>query len=163
MARLQPIEEVISRRPFLAKRRICFSDCETSGQIYPPRYLDPIAINALEEFLAPIIGYFGKTNEAFNGLAFPAKALNMDVHSNVEPGDVIDIEVFTTHIGTSTFEVTVSGMDNRCVPYLDSLPIFDCSITSICIDSQTFKAQKLPSKLVEALESHMHQFQTVTS
>ena len=148
--RALPIEEVISVNPFIVRRRIAFRDCDPAGIVYTPRFLDPIATSALELFMSEIIGLYGQRDKAIQGLDLPAKAVTMVFHNPVSYGDIIELRVFCSHIGTTTFESTVSGYSE------EGLHLFDCAITSIAIDSDEYRSTALPEYLIKKLSSYQN-------
>ena len=143
--RAQPIESILSLNPFVVRRRIAFRDCDPAGLVYTPRFLDPIAISAIELFQAELFGLYGSRDPQLNGIDLPAKAVNMVFHNPVKMGEVIDLEVYCSRLGRSTCEFTVLGKG------ADDVLRFECALTTICIDPQAYKSVPLPDYLREKL------------
>jgi acyl-CoA thioesterase FadM len=147
-SRAIPIEQIISLQPFIVRRRIAFRDCDPAGIVYTPRFLDPIATSAADLFIAELIGPYGNRDKEIKGLDTPAKAVNMVFHSPSRHGDLLDLEVYCSRIGTTSFETAIEARSE------DGKPRFDCRITVLSVEHNPFRASPLPEYLIEKLSPH---------
>ena len=143
-----PIEQLVSIKPFIVKRRVAFRDCDPAGIVYTPRFLEPISTSSSELFIAELFGPFGQRDEPLLGLGFPAKAVNMVFHSPAKVGDILDIEMYVSKIGNTTYEVTAQASN-------EGRAVFDCRLTMICVKSKSFTAVPLPEYVIEKLSDYL--------
>jgi len=144
-----PIEQIISLQPFVVRRRIRFGDCDPAGIVYTPCFLDPISTSAWDLFMAEMIGGYGDRDKQVEGLDTPAKAVNMVFHSPVRYGDLVDLEVYCSGIGNTTFEVSVAGRG------LDGTPRFDSTLTAICVAHGPYRSIAVPEYLKQRFQPYM--------
>ena len=147
-SRAVPIEQLVSLQPFTVRRRIAFRDCDPAGIVYTPRFLDPISTGALDLFMAELVGPYGHRDTEVHGLDMPAKAVNLVFHDRVHYGELIDLRIACTRIGNTTFDARVSGRS------LSDEPLFDSTITVICVAHQPYRAIPVPDYLRGKLADH---------
>ena len=142
-----PVEQIVSLQPFVVRRRIAFGDCDPAGIVYTPRFLDPISTGAVDLFMQELIGTFGTRDKPVGGIDTPAKAVNLVFHSPSRHRDLIDLEIYCSGIGNSTFDLTVEARAQ------DDKKLFDCTMTFICVDPSTYSSVPVPELLIEKLQS----------
>jgi len=145
ISRAIPVEQVISVKPFVVRRRIAFRDCDPAGIVYTPRFFDPMATGAMDLFMMELIGPMGQRMEEFTQLATPAKAVELVFHKPSPLGALIDITVNCADIGRSTFGMGLVATD------AEGDQLFSGRLTIICVDRDTFKAIPVPELLKEKL------------
>ena len=153
--RAVPIEQIVSLDPFIVRRRIAFRDCDPAGIVYTPRILDPIAISAIELFIAELIGPYGDRDKSIDGLDLPAKAVSMVFHSPLRYGDLADLSVYCSRIGNTTFDLTVDAR-STCGEAL-----FDCTTTMICIGKAARRSILVPDYVQNKLQPYIRDLQNL--
>lgn len=118
-------ESVISKVPFIVRRRVRFGDCDPAGVVYTPRFAD-YTVSAMELFLSDLMG--GPYLERLAGLETPLKALTFVFSAPLRPNDEFDMHVTVRELRTRTFDLAV-------VATLSSITVFEVAITPICITS----------------------------
>ena len=144
-SRAVPIEQIISVRPFVVRRRIAFRDCDPAGIVYTPRFFDPIATSAMDLFMMEVCGAMGARDKGLENLGTPAKAVEFVFHKATPLGALIDIDVKCGEIKTRTFTLTVNAVNK------ERESLFDGRLTIICVDKRTFTAISVPDTLREKL------------
>jgi len=142
-----PVEQIVSLQPFVVRRRIAFGDCDPAGIVYTPRFLDPISTGAVDLFMQELVGTFGTRDKPVGGIDTPAKAINLVFHSPSRHRDLIDLELYCSRIGNSTFDITVEARAQ------DGKKLFDCTMTLICVDPAAYTSVPVPEFLSEKLQS----------
>lgn len=143
-----PIEQVVSLQPFIVQRRIAFRDCDPAGIVYTPRFLDPIATSAVDLFMGELIGLYGQRDEEVAGLDLPAKAVNLVFHSPARYGDLVNLKVFCSGVGNTTFELGIAGAAQ------DGTALFDATLTLICVAPSEYRSIPVPEYVQQRLKRH---------
>jgi acyl-CoA thioesterase FadM len=104
-------EGLVSRRPLIVRRRVLWGECDPAGVVYTPRFAD---------YLVSAFQWFARCELADTGLAelgigTPMKAMSLEFHRMLKPGEWFDMRVAVTAVRTRTFDLDVqaTGDDGR--------------------------------------------------
>jgi 4-hydroxybenzoyl-CoA thioesterase len=118
-------ESVISRVPFIVRRRVRFGDCDPAGIVYTPRFAD-YAVSAMDLFLSDLMG--GPYLESLPDLQTPIKALSFVFSAPLRPNDEFDMTVTVRELRTRTFDLAVVATHG-------SVTAFEVAMTPICTNA----------------------------
>jgi len=150
-SRAIPIEQVVSVKPFVVRRRIAFRDCDPAGIVYTPRFLDPMATGAMDLFMMELTGPMEQRDPEMGDLGTPAKAVELLFHRGSPLGAMVDITVDCTEIGNRTFTLGLEGANAH------GEALFSGKLTLICIDRGSFTSIPLPEPLREKLAAYFRE------
>lgn len=104
-------EALVSRRPFVVRRQVVWGECDPAGVVYTPRFADYL-VSAFQWFLRYELA---NTGLAELGIGTPMKAMSLEFHRMLKPGDWFDMRVAVTAVRTRTFDLDVqaTGDDGR--------------------------------------------------
>lgn len=127
-------EGLVSRRPLIVRRRVIWGECDPAGVVYTPRFSD---------YLVSAFQWFARCELADTGLAelgigTPMKAMSLEFHRMLKPGDWFDMQVAVTAIRTRTFDLGIqaTGEDGRLR--------FKGLVTPIMLDNQKRTGVAIP-------------------
>jgi len=126
--------------PYKTTLKVRFGDVDQAGIVYYPRIFHHFHL-AFEDFFEEYVGipYHIVVNEERFGL--PTVNLSTNFHKPLRYGDLIDVIVFISHIGTSSvkmeFEAYKHGTDELCA---------QSSNTLVAVDLDSFKTIPIPEK-----------------
>jgi acyl-CoA thioesterase FadM len=133
--------------PFRIRRRVNWGDCDPAGVVYTPRFSDYVVETYLE-FSAQLLGSpLNDTLKALD-LSLPAKAMSMEFKRSLWPDEYFDIVVRVEAIRTRTFDLSIRATTP------EGTPVFDATLSPICVRPATRESCPIPESLRSKLESY---------
>jgi len=134
---IEPLDGVVSWTPFVARRRVAFSDCDPAGVVFAGNYYK-YSLWAYDlfhdHFLKPVRG----------PISMPVKAASIVHTAPLRPGDTIDLAIETVSVGHTTFVVSVAGRSA-------GNGIFQLNLTLICTPEGVWGSCPVPTAVRDAL------------
>lgn len=131
-------ERLLSKNPVTVRRRVLWGECDPARVVYTPRFAD---------YLAAAYGWFLRTVLTDSlvlddgaRLATPIKALSLEFHRVLRPGDLFDMTVHVTAVRTRTFDLLVSARSP------DGEPRFTGKVSPIVVKSADFRSTDIPPR-----------------
>jgi acyl-CoA thioester hydrolase len=137
-------EYVVSRLPFVVRRRVKWGDCDAAGVAYTGTYSDYV-LSAAELFYSSLLG--GPVYQAI-GFATPTRALTFDFRRSLRPDDEFDMRVTVAEIRNRTF---VLEIDARTP---EGHPVFLATLTPICVAREERRSIEIPGPFRKRLEDY---------
>lgn len=132
--------------PFMVNRRILFGDCDPAGIVYTPR-ISYFVIEAVHDFLTHALGAPAIREIFAMGILPPARALSVEFLAPMSWDEVIDIEVSSKELTTSSFTFLVEARNSA------KELTFRSTLTQVSISPESKRPVPLPDALREALGS----------
>lgn len=137
-------ESVLSRRPFVLRRRVRWSDCDPAGVVYTGKFTEYV-LNAVTLFQAELSHGQPKDWRSSLGVDTPCKAMALEFHRALWPE-----EEFELHLDIP--EVREHGYDLRIEAALpDGTRVFSARFSPICIRRDARVRAPIPPMLLDAL------------
>jgi len=134
---IEALDGVVSWMPFIARRRVAFSDCDPAGVVFAANYYK-YSLWAYDLFhdhyLKPVRG----------PVSMPVKAASIVHKAPLRPGDTIDLAIESVNVGRTTFMVSVAGRS-------EGKGIFQADLTLICRPEDAWSSCPVPTAMREAL------------
>jgi acyl-CoA thioester hydrolase len=141
LPRLPPTTEMlISRRPFIVRRRVKWGECDPAGYVHTPRFAD-FAVSAFEYFVGDILGGSAQISAQALGFGNPMKAMRLEFLHFLRPDDEFDMTVEVADVRERTFDLRISAAN------AGGTDIFSAMLTLICLDMQTRRSMGIPDAL----------------
>lgn len=144
-----PLEYVVSRKPFVVRRTVKWTECDPAGVVYTGKFVDYVT-SAQRLFLTAIAGKPLRAAVAEWQADFPAKAVSFVFDRALWPDDAFDTTVSVSKIGNSTFETnfaaTAVATGEHC---------FSARLTTICIFPTERRGVRVPDALRALLSEHL--------
>jgi 4-hydroxybenzoyl-CoA thioesterase len=134
---------------FSATNRVRFADIDRAGIVYYPRFFHWFHC-AFEDFFEDAVGrpYHKLIDEDKTG--FPSVNISCQFHKPVDHGERLRIQVQVIKLGTASltirYRVYVQG---------DTELRAEATITTVCVNMDTFKSQPIPEGLRKFFQQHM--------
>ena len=131
---------------FVTKRRILFGDCDPAGIVYTPR-ISYFVIEAVHDFLAHALGGPAIREIFAMGILPPARALSIEFLAPMAWDEVIDIEVRSGDLTTSSFSFFVEARNAA------HDVTFRATLTQVAVSPESKRPVPLPQALRDALSA----------
>ena len=142
-----PLECVVSDRPFTVRRVVRWADCDPAGVVYAGRYPEYL-FDAVFRF----IRHTGYSPDRKTGLpdsiGLPCKHMSLTFHASLYPDDVVNLEIYVAEVREHTFDLLVEARLS------DGRLAFNGVFSPICINPDMRKRVPIPVGLREALQPH---------
>src|SRR5271170_316903 len=138
--------ELPSAVPFSIRRRVKWGDCDPAGVVYTPRFSDYV-VEVFLEFSAHLIGSPLQEKLRELDLGLPAKAITLEFKRSLWPDQVFDMSVRVGPIRTRTFDLSIRATTP------EGIPLFDATLSPICVRPETRESCAIPDLLRQKLES----------
>lgn len=101
-------ESVLSRRPFIVRRQVRWSDCDPAGVVHTAKFSDyvPSAVNLFYAELAQ--GPYGAWIRAL-GVDTPCKGLELTFHGALWPDDEFQIRCTVPNLRTRSYDIQLEA------------------------------------------------------
>jgi acyl-CoA thioester hydrolase len=142
-----PTEYILSRRPFVVRRTVKWTECDPAGVVYTGRFVDYVA-SALHLFLGTLLGMPLQQAVLSVGVDFPLKALSFVFDASLRPDQMLDLAVAVAKLGNTTFETALTGR------IVDGPQAFTARATTICVVPAERRAIRVPDGLRAKLREH---------
>lgn len=145
---LKPTEtEWVESGVFIHTRRVHFGDSDAARIVYTPRFLE-YAMEALEVFMADLIGYDWYTINKDHGFGTPFVKIGMEIKAPLRPGDRVNIAVLVDKVGGSSIHFRTVGRRG------DGVVSFETSFVCVVADQEKEKAMPMPGPMRERLVAY---------
>jgi 4-hydroxybenzoyl-CoA thioesterase len=125
---------------FRSRYLVRFSHCDPAGIVFYPRFFDLFS-SALEDwFQSGIDCPFGGEFMVERNLRVPSLSITAEFLRPCKLGDVLDIDLWVTRLGRSSFELALAGS-------VSGEPRLRATWTMCVIDFATFKSATIPEDL----------------
>lgn len=145
MSRL--IELGLPNRLFSHERRVHFGDSDAARIVYTPRFLE-YAMEALEIFMADIIGFDWYHMNSVHGFGTPFVKVEMEIKAPLKPGDRVNITVLVDKIGGSSLHFHTVGKRH------DGEVCFETRFVCVVADQAAEKSIPIPDLMRARLEAY---------
>ena len=139
-------ERLVSRTPFIVRKRVLWGECDPAGVVYSPRFGDYLALSVGWFTRAILEGPHRRLTE--EGIGLPMKSMSMVFHRVLRPEEVFDMAVRVGEIRTRTFDVHVSACGD------DGALRFEGRMSPILVRSGAFETLTIPGWMRGVLERH---------
>lgn len=129
---------------FTTSRTILFGDCDPAGIVYTPR-ITYFIIEAVHDFLTHILGAPAIREILAMGILPPARALSIEFLAPMAWDEVINIEVRSEALSTTSFTFLVEARN------ASNEVTFRSTLTQVAISPESKRPVPLPQVLREAL------------
>jgi YbgC/YbaW family acyl-CoA thioester hydrolase len=129
---------------FTTTRTILFGDCDPAGIVYTPR-ITYFTIEAVHEFLTHVLGAPAIREILAMGILPPARALSIEFLAPMSWDEVINIEVSSKELTTTSFTFLVEARNSA------NEVTFRSTLTQVSISPESKRPIPLPQALREAL------------
>lgn len=138
-------ESVLTRQPFVVRRRVKWSDCDPAGVVYTGKFPEYVlsAVNLFYSELAQ-----GSYREWIRGMAVdtPCKGLEFDFHGALWPDDEFLIHCTVPAIRNHSYDIRLEATQ------ADGRRIFTSRVSPICIGPEKRAGVAIPQAMRERLE-----------
>lgn len=140
-------EYVASRRPFVVRRRVRWSDCDPAGVVYTGMFTEYV-LGAVGLFFAEIGG--GRYSQWVQSLEVdtPCKGMELAFHRALWPEDEFDLTCTVRAVRESSFDLAFEATRP------DGSAVFSARFSPICIGRSERKRVPIPAGYLAALEPH---------
>lgn len=137
-------EYVLSRTPFVVRRKARWNECDPAGIVYTGRYTDYL-LDAARLFADQIAGGDMMALMREHGLATPARSMSLEFMRPMFPGDVADIRVWVGGVREHSFEFRceASGVDGSF--------LFAGRCALVCVSAEHRISAQIPPAVRDAL------------
>lgn len=132
---------------FSHERRVHFGDSDAARIVYTPRFLE-YAMEALEIFMADIIGFDWYHMNRAHGFGTPFVKVEMEMIAPLRPGDRVNIAVLVEKVGGSSLHFHTIGRRH------DGPICFTTRFVCVVADQEAEKAIPIPDLMRVRLEAY---------
>jgi acyl-CoA thioester hydrolase len=100
--------EIVGDDPLTLSRTVGFGDCDPAGIVFTPNY-GRFVFDAVEVWLRRAMGIDIHQQLKGDEIGTPVRALNVELLAPLRPAEVFQSAVWATHLGRSSFRLTVRG------------------------------------------------------
>jgi acyl-CoA thioesterase FadM len=143
-------EYVLSRTPFVVRRKARWNECDPAGIVYTGRYTDYL-LDAARLYANQVAGGDMMALMREHRLTTPARSMSLEFSRSMFPGDVADIRFWVGGVRDHSFEFCCEASA------ADGEILFSGRCALICISQETRAKAPIPSALREALLRHTRQ------
>src|SRR3990167_8601291 len=129
---------------FTISRTILFGDCDPAGIVYTPR-ITYFVIEAVHDFLTHVLGAPAIREIFAMGILRPARALSIEFLAPMAWDEVINIEVSSKELATTSFTFLVEARNSS------NEMTFRATLTQVSISPESKRPIPLTQALREAL------------
>ena len=129
---------------FTISRTILFGDCDPAGIVYTPR-ITYFVIEAVHDFQTHVLGAPAIREIFAMGILPPARALSIEFLAPMAWDEVINIEVSSKELATTSFTFLVEARNSS------NEMTFRATLTQVSISPESKRPIPLPQALREAL------------
>ncbi|WP_409525715.1 acyl-CoA thioesterase [Nitrincola sp. MINF-07-Sa-05] len=129
---------------FIVRRTILFGDCDPAGIVYTPR-ITYFIIEAVHDYLTHRLGAPAISEIFAMGILPPARALSIEFLAPMSWDEVINIEISTKELTTTSFTFLVEARNDS------NEMTFRSTFTQVSISPESKRPIPLPQALREAL------------
>jgi acyl-CoA thioesterase FadM len=151
MTMVESYESVVSRVPFVIRRRVRWADCDPAGVVYTGKFVEYM-LGAANLFYANLTELNYRDFLKSVGVDTPCRGLDMDFRGALWPDDEFLLQVSVAALRQSSFDLRVRAWQ------ASGREIFVGRFTPICIPKNgERKSVPIPPAYREALAQHLLQ------
>ena len=137
-------ESVLSRRPFIVRRRVRWSDCDPAGVVFTGRFTDYV-LDAVGLFFAELAqGDAAAWREAL-GVDTPCKAMALEFHHALWPEDEFEMLLDVPAVREHSYDIRIRATQPG------GTRIFTATFSPICIARDERVRAAVPAAMLAAL------------
>lgn len=133
-------EYVLSRHPFVVRRRARWGECDPAGVVYTGKFVDYL-LSAVSLFNEHVMGESVEAYKKRLQFQTPCKGLSMVFDGALWPNDEFDMHVTVSNIRTSSFDMAVKAVR----PNGDA--VFSGVVSPVCIAISERRSIPIPEDL----------------
>lgn len=138
-------ESVASRRPFVVRRRVRWSDCDPAGVVYTGKFTEYV-LSVVNLFYSELSqGRWAEWRKTL-GVDTPCKGMSFDFHRALWPEDEFEITVQIGEIREHGYDIELEATQPGGVR------IFSARFSPICIRTDARVRVPIPAEMLAALE-----------
>lgn len=138
-------ESVVSRQPFIVRRRVRWSDCDPAGVVFTGKFTEYV-LNAVNLFYSEMSQGRGASWRKTLGVDTPCKGMALEFHRALWPEEEFEIAI---HVG----EVREHGYDIELeATQIGGIRIFSARFSPICIRTDARVRASIPAEMLLALK-----------
>jgi acyl-CoA thioester hydrolase len=142
-------ESVISRQPFVLRRRVRWADCDPAGVVYTGKFVDYV-LSAVNLFYANLSATTYREFACGLDVDTPCRGLELDFRGALWPEDEFLVRVGVAQLRESSFDLRIGATR------ANGEEIFIARFSPICIPRNGERRRvSLPSAYREALSTHI--------
>lgn len=151
MTMLESVESVVSRVPFVIRRRVRWADCDPAGVVYTGKFVEYM-LGAANLFYANLTELNYREFLKAVGVDTPCRGLDMDFRGALWPDDEFFMQVSVAELRRSSFDLRVRACQ------ASGREVFVGRFTPICIPKNGERhSVPIPPAYREALTPHLLQ------
>lgn len=137
-------ESILSRRPFIVRRRVRWSDCDPAGVVYTGKFTDYV-LNAVALFNLELSqGQPAEWRKSL-GVDTPCKGMALEFHRALWPEEEIEMRLDVTEVRQHGYDIRVEATQ------AGGVRIFSARFSPICIRRDARVRAPIPAALLDAL------------
>lgn len=146
----KPIElnDVVSRTPFVFRRRIGWGDTDAARIVYTVRFFE-FGMAAIEAWFREIWGMDWYAMHVERGEGSPFVHVEMDIAAPLVPGDLLDCTVRVEKLGKASLGFHVEGRRR------DETLCFTARFVSVVVTMDPMRAAEIPADKRRLVEAYM--------
>jgi len=142
---LASYEYVLSRDPFVVRRRVRWSDCDPAGVVFTGKFVE-YTLSFVTLLYAEMAG--GEAPMAWQqslGVDMPCKGLEFEFHAALWPEDEFDLRCHISDIREHSFDIHIEAAE------ADGRRVFSARFSPICIRRDARVRAPIPPQLLQVL------------
>jgi len=142
---LASYEYVLSRDPFVVRRRVRWSDCDPAGVVFTGKFVE-YTLSFVTLLYAEMAG--GEPAMAWQrslGVDMPCKGLEFEFHAALWPEDEFDLRCHISDIREHSFDIHIEAAE------ADGRRVFSARFSPICIRRDARVRAPIPPQLLQVL------------
>lgn len=144
---MMAVEQVLSDRPLLIRRRVKWGDCDPAGVVYTPVFSEYV-ISAAELFYGCLLGSSPQRAKQAHGFGTPSRALSFDFRLSLRPDDDFEMTVLVAAIHSRSYVLDITGRT------LEGAVVFKAMLTPVCVARGERRSIEIPPAFREALHNY---------
>ncbi|MGC3985611.1 MAG: acyl-CoA thioesterase [Pseudorhodoferax sp.] len=137
-------ESVVSRRPFVVRRRVRWSDCDPAGVVYTGRFTD-YALDAVALFYCELGEGQPAQWRASLGVDTPCKGMALEFHRALWPEEEFEMHLQVGAVREHSYDILIEATQPGGVR------IFSARVSPICIRRDARVRAPIPAAMAAAL------------
>jgi acyl-CoA thioesterase FadM len=138
-------ESVVSRRPFVVRRRVRWSDCDPAGVVYTGKFTEYV-LHAVNLFQAELSRGDAAAWRKELGIDTPCKGMALEFHRALWPEEEFELLLDVPEIREHGYDIRIEATQPGGVR------IFSARVSPICIRRDARVRALIPPALLAALE-----------
>lgn len=144
-ARVASYEALISREPFVVRKRVRWADCDPAGVVYTGKFTEYllIAVNYLFNELGQ--GNYAQWLKTLQ-VNTPCKGMDLEFHGALWPEDEFDMHCGISQVRQHSFDIRVEAVQEG------GRRVFTGRFSPICISREVRRRVPIPEEMLQALQ-----------